>query len=117
MDIDEVIINLKLLESVGKLQKIVTRDAYLNVEARSLVPECLRRWRRGDDRDAAVRKINIVVNAGILLVPANASMKTYLQKAVAGIENLKETYSPCRQTCARLDAILDKINEVTAGSM
>ena len=36
-------------------------------------------------------------------------MKTYIRKAKPGIMNLKETYSMCHQTCARLDMILDKM--------
>jgi hypothetical protein len=34
-----------------------------------------------------------------------------LTEAKTGIENLKETYSECTQTGARLDTILEKINE------
>jgi hypothetical protein len=33
-----------------------------------------------------------------------------LKGAVGGIENMKETYEACSQTCARLDTVLDKIN-------
>jgi hypothetical protein len=36
-------------------------------------------------------------------------MREYLGSAKGGIMNLKETYSACHQTCARLDMILDKI--------
>jgi hypothetical protein len=104
---DEVIINLKLLASVGKHQKIMTHDAYLNVEKPSLIPECVRRWKRGDDRNSAIRKINDVVDKAISL--DTPKMKEYLQGAVVGIANLKETYGSCHQTCARLDTILDKI--------
>jgi hypothetical protein len=36
-------------------------------------------------------------------------MKLYIREAKPGIMNLKETYSMCHQTCARLDMILDKV--------
>ena len=32
MDTEEIIINLKLLQQVEKGQKLITRDAYLNIE-------------------------------------------------------------------------------------
>jgi hypothetical protein len=110
MDPDEIVVNLKLLRLVGKHQKLITRDSFLNIEAKSLVPECVRRWRRGDDRHNAIVKINVIVAGAMELSPTIPIMRTYLQGAVDGIENLKETYEACSQTCARLDAILDKIN-------
>ena len=109
MDLDDVIINLKLLAMVGKHQKLVTRDVYLNIEVPSVIPESLRRWRRGDDRHGAIQKINQTVIAAIKYLPTHPGMNEYLTNAARGIENLKETYAPCKQTCARIDSVLDKI--------
>jgi hypothetical protein len=111
MDLDDVIINLKLLAMVGKHQKLVTRDVYLNIEVKSIIPESLRRWKRGDDRNNTINKINQTVVSALKFAPDHPSMKEYLNLALKGIENLKETYAPCHQTCARLDAILDKIGK------
>ena len=110
MDGEEVIINLKLLSQVEKGQKLITRDAYLNIEGPYLfVPEFVRRWRRQDSRHETVKCINRVVNDAITLLKKDPSMKLYIRSAKPGIMNLKETYSMCHQTCARLDMILDKI--------
>ena len=109
MEPDEIVVNLKLLQLVGKHQKLITRDSFLNIEAKSLIPECVRRWRRGDDRHSAIVKINAIVAGAMELAESTPVMRTYLQGAVTGIEHLKETYEACSQTCARLDAILDKI--------
>ena len=114
MDLDDVIINLKLLGMVGKHQKLVTRDAYLNIEAPSLIPEAVRRWRRGDDRNGAIQKINHTVAAAIKYAPDHPCINAYLTGAVRGIDNLKETYALCHQTCARLDTTLDKIKTYEA---
>ena len=109
---DDVTVNLKLLARVQKHQKIVTRDTFLNVESKSLVPECIRRWRRGDDRHTTINKINSVVTAGIELLPSTPWIRNELIEAAECIKNLKETYSACSQTCARLDTIIDKIKVV-----
>ena len=109
---DDVTVNLKLLARVQKHQKIITRDIFLNVESKSLVPECVRRWRRGDDRNSTIQKINETVSAGLELVTSRPSIRTELLDACVGIENLKETYSNCSQTCARLDTIIDKIKSI-----
>ena len=112
MDREEIIINLKLIEKIQKSQKISTRDLYLNIEAESLIPECIRRWRRQDSRDTSIKKINEIVNTAILLIDKEEGIKEYLMNSVKGIVNLKETYVSCNQTCARLDTIIDKINAI-----
>ena len=105
---DELIVNLKVIGMVDKHQKLVTKDTYLNLEQMSLIPECVRRWRRGDTRHTAIHKIAQTIDAALALERTDAMCK-YLQQCVKGINNLKDTYSDCPQTCARLDAINDRI--------
>jgi hypothetical protein len=113
MEREEIIVNLKLLESVQKMQKLTTRDVFLNIEPESLIPECFRRWKRQDGRDNTIKKINEIVNCSIVLVEQkDAAIKDYLVKSSSGIANLKETYAACKQTCARIDTILDKIKTI-----
>ncbi len=112
MDIDEIVINLKLLETLDKNQKLITRDAYLNIEPRSLIPEFVRRWNRQDNRNETIKKLNNIITQAIKHMDDDNlkyNMKEYLKRSMTGITNLKETYSTCSQTCARLDVILDKI--------
>jgi hypothetical protein len=109
MEIEEIIINLKLLQKVEKGQKLITRDAYLNIETSYLfIPEGIRRWKRQDNRNEMIKTVNRVVNDAITYIKKDG-MREYLGSAKGGIMNLKETYSACHQTCARLDMILDKI--------
>ena len=111
MDLEETIVNLRVLNKLDKHQKLITRGAYLNIEPASLIPEALRRWNRQDNRYETIKKINAVVNSAISnLDTEKFDMKQYIIDAKVGIENLKETYATCTQTCARLDLILDKIN-------
>jgi len=109
METEEIIINLKLLQQVEKGQKLITRDAYLNIESTTLIPECLRRWKRQDSRNETIKTINRIINDAIALLPKEPRLKLHLRKSKQGIINLKDTYSICHQTCARLDTILDKI--------
>ena len=109
MELEEIIINLKLLQKVEKGQKLITRDAYLNIETGYLfIPEGMRRWKRQDNRNEMIKTVNRVINDAITNIKKEG-MKNYLIKSKVGIMNLKETYSACHQTCARLDMILDKI--------
>lgn len=120
MNNEEIIINLKVLESLQKNQKLISRGSYLNIEPNSIIPEFLRRWQRQDNRNETLKKINLVVNSAIELLQNNSTnnskvkldISKYLENALVGIENLKETYATCFQTCARLDVIIDKIKSV-----
>lgn len=168
MDREEIFINLKVLESLNKNQKLVSRGAFLNIEPNSIIPEFIRRWHRQDSRDEMMKKLNTIVNCAIHHIQHEMNMKknaekkelnghsfenqnhsmiqtqqlldtadveqstrasivtnpmgapklgdhdmiTYLQNALNGIKNLKETYATCSQTCARLDVIINKVNDL-----
>ena len=109
MNVEELIINLKLLAQVEKGQKIITKDTYLNIETKMIIPEFIRRWNRQDSRHETIRSINRVINDSITILPSEPRIQDYLKSAIPGIVNLKDTYTMCHQTCARLDTILDKI--------
>jgi len=112
MDIEEIIINLKILSQLDKNQKLITRGSYINIEGPSLIPEFIRRWNRQENRSETLKKINGIINSAIELIDKDNKydVKQYIINSKNGIQNLKETYSTCSQTCARLDIILDKIN-------
>lgn len=145
MDIEEVFINLKVLQGLEKNQKLISRGQYINIEPQSIIPEALRRWRRQDSRDETLKKINLIVNTAIEFISKQQSqskpnmrlieqnntnipssvlgskpktgheMKVYLENALPGIQNLKETYATCSQTCARIDVVVNKIKHVLEG--
>lgn len=112
-EIDEVLINLKVLESLEINKKLVTRDTYLNVETDKIIPVGIRRWWRQDDRNETLRKIDDIVDKALRLRDDKGKSEVidpYLIDSIKGLRNLKQTYSLCVQTCARLDTIIGKIN-------
>lgn len=112
-EIDEILINLKVLESLDINKKLITRDTYLNVEPNKTIPEFIRRWWRQDDRNETLRKIDDVIEKALRLrkeKDKSEVLDPYLINSIKGLRNLKQTYSLCVQTCARLDTIISKIN-------
>ena len=113
MDIDEVLVNLKVLEQIQVNQKLISRGPYLNIEYESLVPEFIRRWRRQDNRNETIKKINLVINSALKMKKEDEKMSerldVYLKKSISGLKALKETYATCCQTTARIDVIINKI--------
>lgn len=129
MDSEEIFINLKVLESLDKNKKLISRGKFLNIEPISIIPEFIRRWHRQDNRDETIKKINLIVNSAIDIIKEQDSkensessdsmdqtsdhnVRNYLERSLNGIKNLKETYATCSQTCARLNVIINKINFV-----
>jgi len=110
MELDEVLVNLKVLEQLQVNQKLISRGPYLNIEYESIIPEFIRRWRRQDNRNETVKKINLVVNSALKLKKTNnIKIDQYLSNSISGLRSLKETYATCCQTSARIDVIINKI--------
>ena len=115
MEIEELMINLKIIEKLEIHQKLITRDTYLNIERTSIIPEWMRRWNRQDNRHETIKKINAVVNDTIFLLSKNATLcdqyklKDALLACIKGLNNLKETYVICNQTYSRIELIIEKI--------
>lgn len=110
-DKNELIVNLTILSQVEKNRKLLTKDTYLNMEQKTQllqVPEAVRRWWRGDNRDNTLKKIDLIINKAIDFI--DNDVIEYLRKSIKGIENLKETYTDDTQTRARLDVVIDRIN-------
>ena len=112
IEYDEVVVNLKVIASITVNTKLYTKGAYLNIEQHSIVPESVRRWYRQDSRDESIKRIDRTITKAIAYLAKERVMYQYLKEAKVGILNMKETYSICMQTMARLDTILDKIDLV-----
>jgi len=111
---DEVSVNLTVLAKLPINTRLNTSGVYMNIESDTYIPQFLKRWVRGDNRDEMIQKINRVVIKAISIIKQTESdteLIGHLDEASKGIMNLKETYSSCVQTCARLDVIEDKIRE------
>lgn len=111
---DEVVVNLKVIGSIVVNTKLYTKGTYLNIEQPMMIPESFRRWYRQDSRDDAIKRIDRTISKASSYVEADKDklMMQYLKDARVGITNMKETYSLCVQTVARLDTILDKIKTI-----
>jgi len=108
---DEVVVNLKVIGSIVVNSKLYTKGAYLNIEQQMIIPEGIRRWYRQDSRDDSIKRIDRTISKAASYIEKGSDdvMVQYIVAAKIGITNMKETYSSCIQTAARLDTILDKI--------
>ena len=111
-DVDDLIVNLKVLSGLEQNKKLITKETFLNVERPNMLPESVKRWWRSDSRDESIKKIDMIITKAIQAIPENPQLKQYIENAKKGIINLKETYTDCNQTKARLDTIIVKIDNI-----
>ena len=110
-EIDELIINLKILAKLEQNKKLMAKESLLNIETESFIPENIRRRYRGDSRDVTIKKIDEIIVKSIIFTNENKfDFKSYIMNSLSGIKNLSKTYSDCPKTQARLSTIMDKIN-------
>jgi len=113
---DELIVNLIVISKVQINTKLYTSGIYLNLEQPSYVPESVRRWIRKDSRDETIKKINRIVIRSLDELKRdpidNTGYRNHLLEAKKGLLNLRETYSNCIQTVARVDTLISKITSI-----
>lgn len=113
---DELVVNLIVISKVQINTKLYTSGIYLNLEQPSYIPESLRRWIRQDSRDETIKKINRIVTRSLEEYQRDTKMystyKSHLLDAKKGLLNLRETYSNCIQTVARIDTLISKISSI-----
>jgi len=113
---DEIIVNLIVIGKTQINTKLYTSGIYLNLEQPSYVPESIRRWIRQDSRDETIKKVDRIVTRAVEYTLRDDSktglFKTHLIGAKTGLLNLRDTYSNCIQTVARLDTIINKISAI-----
>ena len=113
---DELVVNLIVISKVQINTKLYTSGIYLNLEQPSYIPESVRRWIRQDSRDETIKKINRIVTRALEEYKRSPlifkSYKDHLLDAKKGLLNLRETYSNCIQTVARIDTLISKISSI-----
>ncbi len=116
IEFDEIIVNLKVISSLLVNEKLLTSGSILNVDKQpALIINNIKRWLRGDNRDEAIKKVDrvIVKCASYMLNPHYRSiMQPNLDTCVIGLQNLKETYSGCVQTTARIENLIIKVQTI-----
>jgi len=120
-EINEVFINLKIIMTTPINTRISTTGSYLNHEIQAYyVPTSLKRWWNRDSREETIKKLDRIITRAILYaeITNRDTIKTGLYDAlslsVQGLQNIKETYSSCIQTSARIDTLIDKIASFTS---
>ena len=108
MDDNSIIINLKVIAAIQPNDKINTSDSFLNLESKNILPQFIKRWWRGDDRNESLSRLDELITEA--LSKNDPIIIENIKNTITGLNNLKNTYSKCIQTVARINTIIEKIN-------
>ena len=107
---DNLWINLKILSKLPPYAKLNTQHELFYIEYNSFFSfTAIKRMIRGDNRSIAIKRIDKLVKDSIDALNNDSTIKTHLEGAMYGLENLKKTYSNDITTIASIDRIIDKI--------
>ena len=65
MDDNSIIINLKVIAAIQPNDKINTSDNFLNLETKNLLPQSIKRWWRGDDRNESLSRLDELITEAL----------------------------------------------------
>lgn len=108
MEDNALIINLKVIAAIQPNDKINTSDNYLNIENNTIVPVSIKRWWRSDDRNESLNRIDLIISEA--LTKNTPLIESNIKDSMVGLTNFKKTYSKCTQSIARINTIIEKIN-------
>ena len=108
MEDNALIINLKVIAAIQPNDKLNTSDNYLNIESNTIVPVSIKRWWRSDDRNESLNRIDLIISEA--LTKNTPLIESNIKDSMVGLTNFKKTYSKCTQSIARINTIIEKIN-------
>ena len=125
MNTDEALyVNLKVLAQLQPYQRLNTRQTLFQVtpvetnnrltEYLTHMPEWLKRWMEGSTRDSDFNRIRDLVYKAFNTMKHEkdrAKVMEHLQKASAGLSNLKKTYENDLTYTCRITTLIDDIKE------
>ena len=116
-DLQNVLINLKVLESLKSHVRLDTTESLFRIHAtHSWVPSWAKRWWSTQSRVTDISRIQNLYSKAIKLVvdvhPDSERIQKYLSNSIQGLKNLKITYANDVTTAALLDVIVDNVTRL-----
>lgn len=115
-DIEEIILNLKIISKIKQHQKLVIVNKILTIDQRFMQPIC--RWYSADNRHDSIEFIIGIVNTALEYIQQSThpvfdkdTVKQELLASVQGMNHLSATYKLDNLIVAKIDIIRDKIHK------
>lgn len=123
INIDEIILNLKMISKIKQNNKMIIVNGIINVDARVLQP--LLRWYTSDTREDTIAFITNIINSALSIVGDErlsnhiydkSTINQELMNTIQGLDNLSATYKIDNLMVSKIDILREKINKTCAPS-
>lgn len=118
-DLQCILINLKVLQSLQSHTRLNTTEALFRIHApASWIPTWYKRWWSAQTRVTDISRIQCLYQKAISAVEEenqeSERIKKYLQLSIQGLENLRITYTNDVTTVALLEVVIDNVTTLLA---
>ena len=117
-DYADLLTSLKVIAQVRAGGRLSTRGATIEVDGRSGFAQAAARWWGGESRHANLDQLAKLVGAAIVAAATDEGaaprIRAELRRAAEGLSNLRTTYRTCSVSSARLDVLLENIDDATS---
>jgi len=114
-DSDVVWVNLKVLSKLEPFQKLNTRRTHFQLQTSTNIylPEFVLRWWIGSNRESDYTRLKelYIAAAKILKTDERDRMIQHLKESLKGLVSLQKTYENDATTKAKIDWLIDSVNE------
>lgn len=114
-DSDVVWVNLKVLAKLEPFQKLNTRRTHFQLQTSSnqYLPEFVLRWWIGSNRESDFQRLKelYIAASKVLKTKEKDRMLKHLNESLKGLQSLQKTYENDATTKAKIDWLLDSVNE------
>ena len=107
---EDVLINLRVISCLEPYQRLHTRQVHFRIYEHRYLPEWFVRWLDGATRRSDFGRIRDVYMRA-LENAENESVKEQLGKSMHGLESLKKTYENDQTMLARIDTLIEQIQQ------
>lgn len=108
---EAVWVNLKIMAKLQPFEKLGTRRAHFEINPSTTIPEFLHRWWNGANRESDFNRIKDMYKKTDSLIEKHPDRaKKHIRESIKGLESLQKTYENDITMKARIDCLIDDVN-------
>jgi hypothetical protein len=109
---EDILVNLRVIAVLEPYQRLHTRQVHFRVYENRYLPEFIKRWLDGSSRRTDFGRIRDVYIIALENID-HPGMREKLNNSMHGLESLKKTYENDQTYLARIDTLIDTINNTS----
>lgn len=106
-------VNLKILAKLQPFERLGTRRTHFEINPSNTIQEAIYRWWSGSNRESDFNRIKDLYKSSETLIKKHPErMKEHLSESIKGLISLQKTYENDITMKARIDCLIDTVNNM-----